>query len=592
MPEGPPIYSFHSVPSRADRGYWNSLAQQLNCNEIQKKANDIVAIKLNSVTDAIRNAYLLNGNREPWEKINIGYRNALKWLTIAECIEDSGRFILHLCTAIQTICRCSSWINPAHVNDLRNSKGEPSGFDLSAGMLGWELANVYTMLGSCLPTDIQALLKKNIFARIITPFHNMISGICEKNWWFTTTNNWNAVCLACAAGCTFAVETDNKKLENIIAAVQEHIKSFISGFTFDGYCSEGIDYWNYGFGYFVMLSESIRCFTSGTIDLLDDSRIENIASYINRARISSSRYIAFSDCNRFPGPGVVLFNFLASRYQWPTKSHMTPEILVNNSSLHSFLAFAPTLLNEKKVSDTIPVMLSTRDSFPEAGVYILRNQNKKGLNMALKGGHNNEHHNHNDIGSFIITQNDQVIIADPGKEIYTNRTFGPHRYDSRVLNSYGHSVPVVANTLQATGREAFGLFIKTNFSETSDTLVLDLSKAYSVPGLKSLTRTYTYSRQMRGAITIIDNVAFSVPHEFETALMTFEQWRSISNNIIIIGSGENQLQVSISTNSQEFSISSECLKEDMPGKERPTRIALCLSQPVTTATITLSMFPL
>ena len=66
----------------------------------------------------------------------------------------------------------------------------------------------------------------------------------------------------------------------------------------------------------------------------------------------------------------------------------------------------------------------------------------------MKGGHNAEMHNHNDVGSYTVVIGDQPVLADPGTEIYTKRTFTEHRYDSPVLNSYGHPVPVIGGQLQ------------------------------------------------------------------------------------------------------------------------------------------------
>ncbi len=41
-------------------------------------------------------------------------------------------------------------------------------------------------------------------------------------------------------------------------------------------------------------------------------------------------------------------------------------------------------------------------------------------------------------------------------------------------------------------------FLKTDFKDELDTLVLDLGEAYEVDPLKKLHRTFNYSRQKRG----------------------------------------------------------------------------------------------
>ncbi len=42
------------------------------------------------------------------------------------------------------------------------------------------------------------------------------------------------------------------------------------------------------------------------------------------------------------------------------------------------------------------------------------------LAVALKGGHNAEHHNHNDVGSFVVALGKSTPLADPGGEVYTS----------------------------------------------------------------------------------------------------------------------------------------------------------------------------
>ena len=53
-----------------------------------------------------------------------------------------------------------------------------------------------------------------------------------------------------------------------VAAAEHYSRNFLRGFTSDGYCSEGVGYWNYGFGYYVLLAETIHHATGGGVDLL------------------------------------------------------------------------------------------------------------------------------------------------------------------------------------------------------------------------------------------------------------------------------------------------------------------------------------
>ena len=51
------------------------------------------------------------------------------------------------------------------------------------------------------------------------------------------------------------------------------------------------------------------------------------------------------------------------------------------------------------------------------------------LVLAAKGGNNQEMHNQNDVGNFIVHVNGESIIPDIGRGRYTKQYFGPERYD-------------------------------------------------------------------------------------------------------------------------------------------------------------------
>ena len=211
--------------------------------------------------------------------------------------------------------------------------------------------------------------------------------------------------------------------------------------------------------------------------------------------------------------------------------------------------------------------------------------------MALKGGHNAEHHNHNDVGSFVVALGKATPILDPGAEVYTARTFSAHRYDSNVLNSFGHPVPRVAGKLQREGRSAEAKVRKTRFTDNEDALVLDIRSCYEVPDLKKLERTFVYSRQGTSGLSISDEVVLARPGSFETALITFSPWNQTGPRSLRIGEGSSAVDVTIDTQGEAFQIKAEEIHEDLPGRRIPTRIGIALSRPVTTAIIRLSVGP-
>lgn len=48
-----------------------------------------------------------------------------------------------------------------------------------------------------------------------------------------------------------------------------------------------------------------------------------------------------------------------------------------------------------------------------------------GVVFLAKGGHNDEEHNHNDVGSFSIALDGDPLVVDAGVNTHTAQTFGP-----------------------------------------------------------------------------------------------------------------------------------------------------------------------
>ncbi len=211
------------------------------------------------------------------------------------------------------------------------------------------------------------------------------------------------------------------------------------------------------------------------------------------------------------------------------------------------------------------------------------------MGVALKGGHNAEHHNHNDVGSYVVVVGKKPVLLDAGAETYTARTFSKDRYVSKLLNSFGHPVPLVAGKLQREGRSSQAKVLRTEFTDRADTLVLDIASPYPCPELKRLERTFVYSRDGAGSLTVTDTVEFASPQTFGTALVTLGKWERSDDGSLLMHAGDEAVRVEINVKGGEFTVQAEEIIEDAPVK--PTRIGINLTQPVTAATVTLKITP-
>jgi len=578
----------------SERIAWEDLVEKDSFKRIISEAEELLEQAIPEQPDDLYLDFSRTGNRTRWQRVSGRRRGRIRTFALAECLENKGRFMPAFEEIVRELCSERTWVMPAHDGDLTNFHGKSVDIDLGSSGLAWSLATADYLLADKLSPETRQLLRDNLDRRIFQPYRDMVSGKRDKNWWMTGTNNWNAVCLASVTGSALAVIDSRETRALFIAAAEHYSENFLEGFTDDGYCSEGLGYWNYGFGYYIMLSESIYQATDGKVDLLQDAKVKQAATFGSRIEIINGVYPAFADCSIRAEPSSHLMYFIIRRFglglrKWEQFDPVSAGSSLYQSMMYSFPNSASRSLPAQNASEGPGI----RSWFENAGILISRpaRNSASSLAVALKGGHNNEHHNHNDVGSFVVVLDDRPLLLDPGGEVYTARTFSGRRYESNVLNSFGHPVPLVNGKLQRTGRQASGRIVRDDFTEDSDTLVLDISSAYDVPELEKLQREFVYSRKDAGSLTVTDEVVFSKPCDFGTALITFDKWQQLSDSSLVIRDQDKALRVDIEVKGADFEMKPETIKEDLSGRTLPTRLGINLTKPVLRAVVGLTIRP-
>jgi len=577
-----------------ERRVWKKLSENDSFKKIISDAEKLLEQAIPEQPDDLFLDFSRTGNRTRWQRVSGRRRGRIRTFALAECLENKGRFVPAFEEIVRVLCSERTWVMPAHDRSLTNFHGKSIDIDLGSSALAWSLATADYLLAEKLSPETRRLIRDNLDRRIFQPYRDMVSGKRKKNWWMTGTNNWNAVCLAGVTGSALAVIDSRESRALFVAAAEGFSENFLEGFTDDGYCSEGLGYWNYGFGYYIMLSEAIYKATDGKVDLLQDAKVKQAATFGSRIEIINGVYPAFADCSVRAEPSSRLMYFISRRLglglrKWEQIDPVTAGGSLYQSMMYSFPNSASRSLPAQSASQGPGI----RSWFEKAGILICRpaRSSASSLSVALKGGHNNEHHNHNDVGSFVVVLGDRPLLLDPGGEVYTARTFSGRRYESNVLNSFGHPVPLVAGKLQLTGRQALGGVIREDFTEDTDTLVLDISSAYDVPELEKLQRKFDYSRQGSGSLKVTDEVVFSKPCDFGTALITFDKWQQLSGSSLMIRDQDKALRVDIEVTGADFKIQPETIEEDLSGNRLPTRLGINLTRPVSRAVVCLTISP-
>jgi len=112
-----------------------------------------------------------------------------------------------------------------------------------------------------------------------------------------------------------------------------------------------------------------------------------------------------------------------------------------------------------------------------------------------------------------------------------------------------------------------------------------------VPELEKLQRKFVYSRQDPGSLTVTDEVIFSKPCDFGTALITFDQWQQLSATSLMIRDQDKALRVDIEVTGADFKIQPETIEEDLSGRRLPTRLGINLTKPTLRAVVNLTIRP-
>jgi len=575
----------------SDRAACEAPALRQAAAGIAAQAENLLKEPIPEQPDDLYLEFSRTGNRTHWQNVAFGRRGRIDTLVLAECLENKGRFIGAFEEIVAALCQERTWVMPAHDGNLTNFEGKTIDIDLASASLAWNLATAEYLLGDKTSAATRQLIRENVTRRVLDPYRAMVKAERPRNWWMFTTNNWNAVCLAGVTGAALALLEPREDRAFFIAAAEHFSRNFLKGFTADGYCSEGVGYWDYGFGHYVLLAETVRQATNGSVDLFAGDTARVPATYGARIEIMSGVCPAFADCGVTAQPSARIMQFVNRVYGLGLPRYaeldQSPGGGLYETGVYSF---------PNSASRTAPIQggaggQKLRDWFDQAGILLARpgDGGSALMGVALKGGHNAEHHNHNDVGSYVVVLGSRPVLLDPGAETYTARTFSARRYESNVLNSYGHPVPLVAGKLQREGRDAEGKVLQADFTDAVDTLKLDIKSAYPVPELQKLERTFVYSREGKGSLRVTDEMAFATPQAFGTALITDGQWRQMGEHELAVWDLDQAVRVEIGATGA-VKIAAEEIKEDCNG--HPIRIGIDMAEPVTEASITVTITPL
>ncbi|MFF0344674.1 heparinase II/III family protein [Kribbella sp. NPDC004875] len=439
------------------------------------------------------------GDRERYETPYFERRRRIVTSTLAALLTGESRWVADVVDGVWLVCDEATWTVPAHARSGL-SRGEalpqPTDRDLdlfcaeTGGLLAW----VDHLLGPALDESTRTRIGTEVDRRVLTPFLEV------RDWpWLTEfTNNWNPWIHSNLTICALLLERDPVRRAAVVSLVVDGLDRFLDSYPADGGCDEGASYWTRAGGAVADSLVLLYDATAGQLDGFGHPKLRPITSYLPAMHIQDRWYVNFADCPaQLSDPSVAypLYRLgvhtdepAARRHARAVKRRDDPLV----ARIPSMARVIGTLLDEGLRADEEGVE-PTRDTWlPDTEVLVARS---KHLLVALKGGHNAESHNHNDVGSLIIAVDGVPRVIDLGVGTYTRKTFSKDRYQIFTMRSDYHNLPRINGFSQPPGREfrAAGMSVELNDARARSQV--ELAGAYPAEaGIRSWRRDLVLNR--------------------------------------------------------------------------------------------------
>ncbi|MBE7172652.1 MAG: heparinase II/III family protein [Williamsia sp.] len=492
-------------PAYENRQGWDVFTGALK-NDLIKDGEANLAYQWKVITASDYLEYERSGSRVAMEGPFGANNAALSRLVFAELAEGKGRFMNQIIDGVWQACEMSSWVLSAHLTAQKSKRSLPDNreqiIDLTSGDLGsflsWTWYFFHNEWDKVNPV-ISSKVRRNIQDRILDPY------TARSDYWWQAfddkpgilVNNWNPWCNANVLACFLLLEEDKEKLAAAVYRTMISVDRFINYVKEDGACEEGPSYWGHAAGklydYLQLLSDA----TGGKVSLFTKPIVRNMGEYISRSYVGKDWVVNFADASAKGGGEAGLIY----RYGKATGSTEMQEFAAYLQSRRSdkgavnegrdFFRTIENIACEKELVAAKPGLSNAAYTwYLQTQVCFLKN--KEGFFFAAKGGHNNESHNHNDIGTFSLYVNETPVFIDAGVGTYTRQTFSNERYSIWTMQSNYHNLPLINGKPQQFGAEyqAGEVF----FDPKRSTFSLDIAGAYGKDaGAKYWKRRYTLS---------------------------------------------------------------------------------------------------
>ncbi|WP_370939924.1 heparinase II/III family protein [Amycolatopsis sp. cg13] len=341
-------------------------------------------------------------------------------------------------------------------------------------------------------------LRREADQRVLGPFERI------RDWaWIGadgTANNWNPWIHGAVLAAAVFLCDDRPRRTRLVRLVSEGLNHYLAALPDDGAIDEGIAYWWQG-----------PCRLLEALDLLAEvggpdvrAPFAELLRYPQRMHLGEDWYVNVGDASA----RLLLSQPWHVPYQWgrllgqpETAAHAAAGARLSGRAVHPVAGLGRALaaLRDphwcRAALDGSPETpwLARESWFPRVQILVAREETGRvdGLAVAAKAGHNGEHHNHLDVGTYWVALDGRPMVVDAGRPTYTTATFGPNRYDAWPFRSAWHNVPE-PGAEQVPGSRYGARAVTVDLNEPS--LRAELSGAYPDGAVPRWQRTVRLSR--------------------------------------------------------------------------------------------------
>lgn len=452
-------------------GFWLKIREDKKhtaiIEKIKKEYESFAVQGISTLNYSKRKLFWENGDRSEFENVYFSRRSFLiRSFILSLLYPENSEYLKNTQDIMWAICEEYEWTLPAHIDFTK--------IDLFSSETALLLTECLEFLGDRIDRKVRDVVSENVKRRVIDVYEN------GYFIWDDITDNWAAVCAGCI-GMTM-MYAYKEKFEIYLPRLLKTMDCFLSGFSDEGICFEGPSYWNYGFENFVWFADALKTYSNGKINLFENEIVQKVASYPCYATLGINSSVSFADSSRDIG------------FDWTVLKYIDKNVVKLNATFKKKYCWDSIYCGNREnfilryflfdFSDDDIVGNEKTDCFLKSASQVIIN--RENYSFAIKGGDNDELHNHNDIGSFIFADGDGQALTDLGWGFYSREYFSDileERYAIFCNSSLSHSVPIINGNGQSAGKEYSG---SIDFSD--EVITVDMKNGYSTNAIKKLLR--------------------------------------------------------------------------------------------------------